>query len=221
MVYHLRMKKPSKKPATDTATVDQLARFIYEMGIHKQTPRSGFWFLGSGQQSVAEHLFRTALIAYALAHVTPGVDKSKVVLMALTHDLGEGRTGDLNYVHQRYGRLAERKAIEDMADDVPFGKEILELFNEEQARLTPEANLVKDADQLEWIASLREEEVKGNSKAKAWIAIAAKRLKTPAGKSVVKKLLSTHPDSWWFDAADKWFVNREEKHRRRSPKKRA
>lgn len=185
------------------------------MGIHKQTPRSGFWFLGSGEQSVAEHLFRTALIAYALAHITPGVDKGKVVLMALTHDLGEGRTGDLNYVHQRYGRLAERKAFEDLAEDVPFGKELLDLFNEEQERVTIEANLVKDADQIEWIASLREEEVKGNKKAKAWIAIAAKRIKTPAGKKVTQKLLSTHPDSWWFDAGDKWFVDRQEKDRKK------
>ena len=96
---------------------------------------------------------------------------------------------------------------------------MLELFNVEQARLTTEANLVKDADQMEWIASLREEEVKGNDKAKAWIDIAAKRLKTPAGKKVTKKLLTMHPDSWWFDAGDKWFVNRDEKHRKKLPKK--
>lgn len=206
------MKKAGREVAPNA---DQIARFVYEMGIHKQTPRSGFWFLGSGEQSVAEHLFRTALIAYALAHITPGVDKGKVVLMALTHDLGEGRTGDLNYVHQRYGRLAERKAFEDLAEDVPFGKELLDLFNEEQERVTIEANLVKDADQIEWIASLREEEVKGNKKAKAWIAIAAKRIKTPAGKKVTQKLLSTHPDSWWFDAGDKWFVDRQEKDRKK------
>jgi len=210
------MKRPKSKQAP---TTDQISRFIYETGIHKQTPRSGFWFLGSGEQSVAEHLFRTALIAYALAHITPGVDKGKVVLMALTHDLGEGRTGDLNYVHQRYGRLAERRALEDLASDVPFGEELLALFNEEQERVTVEANLVKDADQMEWIASLREEEVKGNSKAKAWIAIAAKRIKTPAGKKITKKLLTMHPDSWWFDAEDKWFVGREEKHRKKLPKK--
>ncbi|HEY0010386.1 MAG TPA: HD domain-containing protein [Candidatus Paceibacterota bacterium] len=216
-------KKTGKKVGrAKTAGADPLARFVYEMGIHKQTPRSGFWFLGSGQQSVAEHLFRTAMIAYALAYVTPGVDRSKVLLMALTHDLGEGRTGDPNYVHQRYGRLAERMALEDLAADVPFGQELLDLYNEEQARITPESILVKDADQLEWIASLREEEVKGNGKAKAWVTIAAKRIKTPAGKLVCKRLLSMHPDAWWFDEKDKWFVAREEKHRKKKiPKEKA
>ena len=69
------MKKPaSKKTATPAKTADQLARFVYELGIHKETPRSGFWFLGTGKQSVAEHLFRTAMIAYALAYVTPEAD---------------------------------------------------------------------------------------------------------------------------------------------------
>lgn len=208
------VKAPAKK-RTKPSEYDQITHFVYEMGIHRHTPRSGFWFLGSGNQSVAEHLFRTALIAYALAHVTPGVDKSRAVLMALAHDLGEGRTGDLNYVHQRYGRLAERSAIEDMASNTPFGKELLALFNEEQARVTDEAKLVKDADQLEWIASLREEDVKGNLKAKAWLTSAVQRLKTPAGKKVGKLLLTTHPDAWWFDEGDKWFVGREEKHRKK------
>jgi putative hydrolases of HD superfamily len=214
------MKKPAKKAAPKSSKIDdQLAHFVYEMGIHMQTPRSGFWFLGTGSQSVAEHLFRTALIAYALAHVTPKADKSKVILMALTHDLGEGRTGDANYVHQRYGRLAERAAVEDMMSDVPFGHELLALFNEEQARVTLEANLVKDADQLEWIASLREEETRGNVKARSWATIATKRLKTPAGKRLGKRLIEMHPDSWWFDEKDKWFVAREDKHRKQKRKK--
>jgi putative hydrolases of HD superfamily len=202
-------------PNNTSKDILQAANFVYEMGIHKQTPRSGFWFLGSGNQSVAEHLFRTALIAYALAHMTPKIDKSKVLLMALTHDLGEGRTGDLNYIHQRYGRLDEKQAIEDMGRNLPFGAEILELYIEEQARITPESKLVKDADQLEWIASLREEEAKGNIKSKAWIKSAIKRLKTPAGKKVGEMLLKTHPDAWWFDQGDKWFEGRNEKDRKK------
>ncbi|HUY62820.1 MAG TPA: HD domain-containing protein, partial [Candidatus Paceibacterota bacterium] len=84
-----RAKRPSKKEIT------QVAGFVYETGIHRRTPRSAFWFLGSGEQSVAEHLFRSAFIAYASAKLTPGMDPHRATLMALTHDLGEGRTGDL------------------------------------------------------------------------------------------------------------------------------
>jgi putative hydrolases of HD superfamily len=204
-----KMKKSEKVTSLESVT-----RFIYEMGVHQNTPRSGFWFLGSGNQSVAEHLFRTAYIAYALSHLVTGINRHRVLLMALTHDISEGRTSDLNYVHQRYGRLAEKNAVADIAASFPlFGKEIQALFEEEQARLTPEAKLVKDADQLEFIASLRTEEVKGNLKARAWAKIVYKRLKTPMGKKVGAQLMKQHPDSWWFDSADSWFVHREEKDR--------
>jgi putative hydrolase of HD superfamily len=190
--------------------LQQITDFIYESGILRHTPRSGFWFLGSGRQSVAEHLFRTTIIAYALAHLTPKADKDKMIFMALVHDLGEGRTSDLNYVHQRYGRLAESQAFEDIALSVPFGKEMRDAYLEEQKRETLEAKLVKDADQLEWIASLREEEVKGNAKARVWAKIAQKRLKTPAAKKLGVLLMKTAPDSWWFDKTDRWFVGRKE-----------
>jgi putative hydrolase of HD superfamily len=191
----------------------RIADFVYETSIHSRTPRSGLWFLGSGSQSVAEHLFHTAMIAYTLAHLEPKADKHKIVLMALFHDIGEGRTSDHNYVHQRYGRLAEIEAVRDIARSIPFGQEILGLFEEEQELKTLEARLVKDADQLEWIATLRGEEVKGNRKAREWIQIAVKRLKTDAGKKLGKALIETHPDSWWFDASDRWFVDRNEKDR--------
>ncbi|MDD3190545.1 MAG: HD domain-containing protein [Candidatus Pacebacteria bacterium] len=197
----------SKKKENDE--YEQTASFVYETGIHSKTPRSGLWFLGSGEQSVAEHLFHTAMIAYALSYFEPKADKNKIVLMALFHDIGEGRTSDHNYVHQRYGRLSESDAVRDIADNVPFGEDIEILFEEEQAKETLEARIVKDADSLEWISTLRAEEVKGNIKAKEWINIASKRLKTSAGKKLGKELLNIHPDSWWFDVEDKWFVNRE------------
>src|SRR3989338_5165345 len=182
----------------------QFADFVYETNIHSKPPRSGLWFLGSGSQSVAEHLFHTAMIAYTLAYLEPRANRHKVVLMALFHDIGEGRTSDHNYVHQRYGRLAEKEAVKDIASSLPFGAEIQQLFEEEQARETLEARLVKDADQLEWITTLRAEETKGNLKAKRWIDIALKRLKTDAGKKLGKLIAKTHPDSWWFDAKDAW-----------------
>lgn len=200
---------PTRKREKDV--YGRIADFVYETSIHSRTPRSGLWFLGSGSQSVAEHLFHTALIAYALSYLEPKADKSKVLLMALVHDIGEGRTSDHNYVHQRYGRLAEAEAVKDIAGSVPFGQEILDLFTEEQARETLEANLVKDADQLEWVTTLRAEEIKGNSKAREWIVIALKRLKTPAGKKLGKYLEKTHPDSWWFNSKDAWFVDRNKK----------
>ncbi len=193
--------------------LEETIHFIYEIGNLRKTPRSGFWLLGTGEQTVAEHLYRTAMIVYALAHFTPKANKERCIFIALSHDIAEGRTSDLNYVHQRYGRLAEMTAFEDLAQTLPFGPELRDAFLEEQKRETLEAKLVKDADILEWMASLRDEEFKGNSKAKEWIIIAQKRLKTPIGKKFGKRLMATNPDAWWFNKSDKWFVGRNEKDR--------
>ncbi|MBI4132278.1 MAG: HD domain-containing protein [Candidatus Sungbacteria bacterium] len=191
--------------------LQQVADFIYECGILSKTPRSGLWFLGTGNQSVAEHLLRTALIGYALGSETPEVDPKKVVLLCILHDLGEARTSDLNYVHQKYGRLAEARAVEDIARSVPFGADIRRNYKEFEEKKTLIAKLAKDADQLEWVATLREEEVRGNTKARTWAEIAWKRLKTPIGRKVGKELMRIHPDNWWFNREDRWFVDRKQR----------
>lgn len=191
---------PNLQPLTD---------FIYEAGILSRTPRSGLWFLGTGSQSVAEHLFRTAIIGYVLSHLVPEANRDRIIFLCLLHDLGEGRTSDLNYVHQKYGRLAETKAIDDIAATLPFGGEIREAFGEFESKATLEATLAKDADQLEWLATMREEAIRGNTKAQTWATITFQRLKTDAGKQLGEHLLTAHPDHWWFDEADKWFVDRD------------
>mgnify|MGYP001561116310 CR=1 FL=1 len=205
------MVRKTTRKSTQQDVYFQIARFVFEAGIHSRTPRSGFWFLGSGNQSVAEHLFRCAFITYALCHLEPKADRGKAVMMSLVHDFGEGRTSDLNYVHQKYGRLAEDHAFRDIAAAVPFGAEMHALYLEEQKRESLEAQIVKDADQLEWIASLREEEEKGNAKARVWAQIALKRLHTKAGIRLGRELMKMHPDVWWFDAKDRWFVDRKPK----------
>lgn len=179
-----------------------------------KTPRSGLWFLGTGKQSVAEHICRAALIGYALSNLVPKADKNRVVLLCLIHDLGEGRTSDLNYVHQKYGRLSESKAVYDIASALPFGSEISEIYGEAKSRKSLEAQLAKDADTLEWLTTMREESSRGNAKAEKWAKIAFKRLKTPIAKKIGQLLLATHPDDWWFNPKDKWYVTRSPKLRK-------
>jgi putative hydrolase of HD superfamily len=48
-------------------TWKRLADFVFELGMLRRTPRTGYQFLGSGAENVAEHSFRTAMIGYILA----------------------------------------------------------------------------------------------------------------------------------------------------------
>lgn len=46
-------------------------------------------------ESVAEHSWRAALMAYFLRDEFPEADMGKVMLMCILHDLGESFTGDI------------------------------------------------------------------------------------------------------------------------------
>src|SRR5512142_2133637 len=108
----------------------RIANFLFEAGMLKRTPRTGFQFLGSGAESVAEHIFRTVYIGYTLGRLSGDVDTDRLIKMCLFHDLPEARTGDLNYVNKKYVKADIEKAIEDLAATVPFGTEIKELVEE-------------------------------------------------------------------------------------------
>jgi putative hydrolase of HD superfamily len=188
---------------------ERVVDFLFEVGILSKTPRSGFYFLGSGDQSVAEHLNRVMFIGYALAMREKNVDMTKILKMCLFHDLPEGRTSDLNYVHQKYANVNERKVVEDMTETLPFGDDIKTVWEEYEERKTRESIIAKDADILEWILSLKEQVDTGNVRAREWISIAAKRLKTDNAKKLMPSILKTESDHWWFnDKKDSWWVNR-------------
>lgn len=190
----------------------QIVNFLFEVGILAKTPRSGFYFLGSGEQSVAEHINRVTLIEYTLCKMAKArVDKAKVVKMCLFHDLAEARTSDLNYVHQKYAQADENKALSDLAATLPFGEEIKTIVDERNAGETPEAKIAKDADQLELILSLKEQADTGNSRADSWLPSVLKRLKTSEAKRLGGIITKTPSDDWWFSDEVKnseWWVSR-------------
>lgn len=187
-----------------------IANFFYEVGMLKKTPRSGFQFLGSGAESVAEHSFRTAMIGYALAKMSEGVDCSSVVMMCLFHDVPEARTGDLNYVNKKYVQADEERAIADLAATLPFGKEYQQILTEFGAQDSPEARLAHDADQLELILALKERKDLGNRYADEWYPFAARRLQTDLAKGLAETIWETDSSLWWFDNDSDWWVNGKE-----------
>jgi len=102
----------------------EIANFLFEVGMLQKTPRTGFQFLGSGRESVAEHVLRTIFVGYALSNLESSVDKQKVLKMCLFHDLSEARTGDMNYVNKKYVDVDEERAVRELADTLSFGGEI-------------------------------------------------------------------------------------------------
>ncbi len=185
----------------------RIANFLFEAGMLKRTPRTGFQFLGSGAESVAEHIFRTVYIGYTLGHLAKKADTDKVIKMCLFHDLPEARTGDLNYVNKKYVEADETKAVNDLAETLPFGAEIKGLILEYSDGESLEAKLAHDADQLEMILALKEYKDLGNKYADEWLEFAVKRLKTAIAKKLSKTILKTDSSLWWFQDKSDWWIN--------------
>lgn len=189
--------------------------FLFEAGMLAHTPRSGFHFLGGYNQSVAEHMSRTAYIGYVLAQLEndPDVDPGKVMKMCLFHDLAEARTSDLNWMNQKYVEADEAAAVSEMTAKLPFGVDIKQTIDEYEARATKEAQLAKDADHLELLLVLKEMMDMGHGKAESWVPSLLKRLLTSSGRQLAKEILKTDSDAWWFgDKTDEWWVSRKKKH---------
>ncbi|MCF8131020.1 MAG: HD domain-containing protein [Deltaproteobacteria bacterium] len=188
-------------------TLKRTVEFLYEAGMLKKTPRTGYQFLGSGSESVAEHSFRAAILGYVLAGMETGADIDKTIRMCLFHDLPEARTGDHNYVNKKYVTVNEKKALQDQTKDLPFGDDIMALTDEFNAATTLEAKLAKDADQLDLILELKGHQDTGNPNAKEWLVYALKRLCTESGKALGREIMASKSDGWWFDKNTEWWVN--------------
>ncbi len=159
--------------------MERIASFLFEVGMLKRTPRSGWQFLGTGSESVADHVFRMTLISYALASRDKTVDTDRAIRLALVHDLPEARTGDLNYMNQKYATADEESAAADMVRGLPFGDEIDGLLSEYRDESTPESILVHDADQLELLMSLKEQLDAGNPQAEDWVPFVSEEAPHP------------------------------------------
>jgi putative hydrolase of HD superfamily len=176
-----------------------IVNLLFEARILKKLPRSGFHFLGSGRESVAEHAFLTTFIGYVLAQIAPDLDQLKVLQMCLLHDLTEARTGDLNYVQKKYVAADEAKALADLAQKVPFGSGMEEILREFNGGETLEAQVARDADHLSLILELKALSDLGYHGPEGWLPHVMGRLRTEAGRALAKDVLKTASDAWWFE----------------------
>ncbi|MEE4271956.1 MAG: HD domain-containing protein [Thermoanaerobaculales bacterium] len=188
--------------------MDRIVDFFFEVGMLKRTPRTGWQFLaGAEPESVADHSFRVALIAFTLARTgNDSVDGDRVLRMALVHDLAEARTGDLNYMNQKYVRADEERAEADLVGGLPFADELAELLEEYRSESTPESILAHDADQLELLLQLVENRDAGVPGAGDWVPHVLKRLRTPGGQELAARILDGDSTRWWFDKGSQWWV---------------
>jgi len=187
--------------------MDNIANFLFETGMLNKTPRSGYQFLGSGKESVAEHTLRTVFVGYTLCKTDASLNELRVLKMCVFHDLPEARTGDMNYVNKKYVDVDEEEAVRELTEDLPFGSDIKASIDEFNRHETKEALIARDADQIALILQLKEYGDLGNKYAEEWINFAMQRLSTEAGKKLAQRVIKTDSSNWWFKDKSDWWVN--------------
>ncbi|MEJ7763199.1 MAG: HD domain-containing protein, partial [Thermomicrobiales bacterium] len=171
----------------DSGDAAGLVRFLLLAGRLKRLLRTGWLHSGvppAEVESVADHSFRTALLAWLAASREPGLNRDRVLAMAMVHDLAEALAGDPTpydpddlatldpearraFLDQRQVRSDGRQAAKRAAERAAMGTilatlaerdagPIRALWEEVEAGTTAEARFVKGADRLERFLQARE-----------------------------------------------------------------
>lgn len=117
----------------------------------KDTPRHCTTSKGR-TESVAEHSWRTSLMALLLRREFPELDMDKVVAMCLIHDLGECFTGDIPaFLKTDADRATEDSLLAQWVKSLPaeVSADLAALYLEMDAQETAEAKVFKAMDKLE------------------------------------------------------------------------
>ncbi len=166
---------------TQISGVADLAVVLRTIQHLKRVKRTGWIDRGvpiADVESVADHTYLTALIAWMASIDDPDLDSDRVLKLAMVHDLAESIVGDappyeahdvpdrsdidalrafFSVRHQRSDgntaakRAGEHDAFLRLARGMPPGaqSELSSLWEEYEGQSTPEARFVKDVDRLE------------------------------------------------------------------------
>lgn len=127
----------------------------------KDTPRHSYTS-GGRRESVGEHSWRLALMAYWLRDEFPELDIDKVIKMCLIHDLGECFTGDIPvFLKTAADESREDALLNEWVASLPepYCTEMADLYREMSARETPEAKLYKALDGMEALIQHNEADI--------------------------------------------------------------
>ncbi len=149
---------------------NNLDKVIRDFLTLKKIRRTGWQLRGIKEgESIADHCFGVVFLTYFLAPlVKTKIDRNKAVSIAIIHEIGETRVGDIPFVALKYFQnksSMETMAIKDVLDPLSeeTSQESLALFREFEEETTIEGRFVKAIDKLEMLATAAEYEKAGFS----------------------------------------------------------
>jgi putative hydrolase of HD superfamily len=182
----------------DEATIG----FLHEAGHLKNTPRAGWQLAGiRAPESVAEHSFRVAVLAYVIATME-GCDAERAATIGVFHDVPEARTTDLHSVAKPWVRVEpDLDVAAEQVQRLPraIASPIWTLIAEFTDKTTPEARCAKDADKLDCLLQAQEYAAAGNTQVQPWIDTMRDAMVTESGKRLTEAAMTAPANAWWHD----------------------
>jgi putative hydrolase of HD superfamily len=139
----------------DQAEIEQTLTFLRSAERLKTVLRSG-WTSTGQRESVAEHTWRLCLMALVFAERYTNLDFARLIRICIIHDLGEALSGDVPAPVQAAGvdkSGRERADLVELVEPLPrrLRQQIVDLWDEYDAAVSPEARLAKALDKFETI----------------------------------------------------------------------
>ncbi|MFZ5476012.1 MAG: HD domain-containing protein [Myxococcota bacterium] len=124
------------------------AELLAEASKLKELDRAGWKRIGvTHPESVAAHSWGVALAA--LLRCPPDLDRHKLLVMAVLHDLAEVRVGDIT-PHEGVAREEKhRREREAMGELLAHRSDLLAIWEEAEAGISPEARFLKEMDRAD------------------------------------------------------------------------
>jgi putative hydrolase of HD superfamily len=198
----------SATTAKPPSTLPHDTNFLFEMGNIRYIDR--MWrrfYTGGNFANLAEHHFRTFWIAMIIAAHEDNVDTGKLAKLVMVHDINESRTGDVDYLSRQYVAQNDELAVDDMLGDTALKNEFVALWHECKERKTIEAQIVKDADNLDIDFELAEQAAHGNPLQELWQGnrefVARNKLYTATAKKIFDQLANTNPHTWHLEGRNR------------------
>jgi putative hydrolase of HD superfamily len=174
---------------------------MYEISAMRFIDRSWVQYHRPNVANVAEHTFRVAWIAQILA-LREGADVGKVLRMALIHDVGKSRAGDAHWMNRSYVKRDEGRAIADTTAGTCAGDDSPSLWDEFKHGKTLEAQIVRDADNLDvdlefrerredWHFATTEDDLRRQ--------VFEHKLLTDSAKDIWQEIQDSDPHRWYVD----------------------
>lgn len=180
---------------------------LFEISSLRNVQRGWRQHLATDCATDLEHTVRVAFLALVIARREGAGNEETILKMALAHDVAETRTSDLSYVQKAYVKADEPSALHDMFTGTHLA-DFENMVNIYERRDTIEAQIVKDADNLDVDLELKELEEKGHQLPVKWREfrrlIRNEKLYTNSAKQIWDEMQTADVASWHM-SSNKWL----------------